>query len=459
VTVTVFDELRAVVAGGDGAGVVLRRPGLLAVAQGPDPAVRRLVELCGECAGPAPGRALAKKLAAWLGSGDDLADGLRFGTVAATDRGLAVFLNGTVDLLVPDRGTAIAGADAATWTDRLIEAPDAPLALTLQGATAPADLVESVYDLWDGVVPGVAVVAVATGVVPSRPVLPVPPEAEEHDGVAGDAVRSPEPDAPDDDEAPGPDTGEHVGDGLPPPAPDAPAADGGATEVVTRRPDDAGARHRRPDTGAVGRRGPGAPRGAERPDGPGPGRPRTPERPQVPDRPRIPPPAREGAAQRAEGPPKAEGYLCSRGHLNDPRAHFCVLCGIRMNERTGVLVVDERPPLGLLVFDDGATHTVDSGFLLGREPDGDARVRAGVLRPIVLDDRSGAMSRVHAEIRLENWDVVLTDSGSSNGTYVAEPGAQSWTGLLPSQAFRLVPGTRVRLGQRTFTFQTPSGVR
>ena len=128
-----------------------------------------------------------------------------------------------------------------------------------------------------------------------------------------------------------------------------------------------------------------------------------------------------------------------------------------MNELTGVLVVDERPPLGLLVFDDGATHTLDTGYLLGREPEGDARVRAGALRSITLEDRSGAMSRVHAEVRLENWDVLLTDSGSSNGTYVAEPNTDTWTGLPPSRALRLVPGMRVRLGQRTFTFRTPAG--
>jgi hypothetical protein len=162
---------------------------------------------------------------------------------------------------------------------------------------------------------------------------------------------------------------------------------------------------------------------------------------------------------RKDEAPKAEGYLCARGHLNDPRSHFCVLCGIRMDESTGGLVVDVRPPLGLLVFDDGATHTVDTGYLLGREPATDARVRSGVLRPITLEDPTGAMSRVHAEIRLDNWDVVLTDSGSSNGTFIAEPGMQVWSMLGPSQPFRLVPGVRVRLGQRTFTFETPSGVR
>ena len=52
-----------------------------------------------------------------------------------------------------------------------------------------------------------------------------------------------------------------------------------------------------------------------------------------------------------------------------------MLCGIRMNERTGELVFGPRPPLGLLVFDDGATYTVDAEYLVGRMPDVDERVR------------------------------------------------------------------------------------
>ena len=454
-----LDEMRAVVAGGDGDGVVLRFPGLLAVAAGPDADLRRLLEVCRESSGPSPGRALARRLAAWLGGDDAPPDALRFGTVAVTDRGLAVFLRGNVDLLVPDRGGSMAGADATTWTDRLIEVPDAPMALMLQEATAPADLLDGLFDLREGVVPGVAVVALSAASAPEEPVLPVDPEQPADLAATGGGT-----------------TGEQEA-AVPPPPVESPAAAvagpaEGVTEVVPQRP-----RHRLA-TGALP--APGSPaaaraalrvgiaRAAEREKAgqekagqahPAPARPadRTPERlqagPASPDRAPQPGPVR------AEEAPKAEGYRCVRGHLNDPRVDVCGLCGIAMSESTGALVVDERPPLGVLVFDDGATHSVDAGYLLGREPEGDARVRSGVLRPIALDDVSGAMSRVHAEIRLENWDVLLTDSGSSNGTYVAQPGATAWSGLAPNQPMRLVPGMRVRLGQRTFTFETPSNVR
>jgi FHA domain len=157
--------------------------------------------------------------------------------------------------------------------------------------------------------------------------------------------------------------------------------------------------------------------------------------------------------------PRTRGHLCSRGHLNDPRSHFCVLCGIRMNERTGELVFGPRPPLGLLVFDDGATYSVDAEYLVGRMPDVDERVRNGSLRSIVVEDRSGAVSRVHAEVRVDGWDVMLVDSRSRNGTHIAGPGATAWTPVPAGRSHRLTPGTRVRLGSRTFLFESPSGVR
>lgn len=112
-------------------------------------------------------------------------------------------------------------------------------------------------------------------------------------------------------------------------------------------------------------------------------------------------------------------------------------------------------PLGRLVFDDGTTFPVDVEYVVGRLPGSDERVRAGTLRPIVVEDRTGAVSRVHAEVRVVGRDVVLVDSGSRNGTFVAAPGDPVWTPVPPGRSLRLLPGARVRVGERTFVFETP----
>jgi hypothetical protein len=155
--------------------------------------------------------------------------------------------------------------------------------------------------------------------------------------------------------------------------------------------------------------------------------------------------------------PKVKGFLCSRGHLNDPRVLFCNLCGIRMAEKTGVFIEGVRPPLGLLVFDNGATVSLDADYLLGREPETDERVQRGELRPLLVVDQTGGVSRHHAEVHLEGWDVVLVDTGSANGTLVAAPGAPSWASLVPYQPVRLTAGMAVRMGGRQFAFESPHG--
>lgn len=128
-----------------------------------------------------------------------------------------------------------------------------------------------------------------------------------------------------------------------------------------------------------------------------------------------------------------------------------------MAESTAVLVEGPRPPLGLLVFDNGASVALDDNYLLGREPEADARVRTGGLRPLVLFDTGGVISRRHAEIRLEEWDVLLIDCGSANGTFVAERDAGQWSALVPGQPIRLLPSMSVRIGERSFVFEPLHG--
>jgi hypothetical protein len=165
-----FDAGRAaVVAGGPPDAVVGRWPGLVCVAQGPDPdALARLLDLCAAVAAEqsgSPGRVLARRLAMWLGAGDGSdgpGDDLRFGTLAVAGGQWATFLSGAVELVVPDQDLALSGAQSAAWTDRLLPTPDGPVALALDGVAVPPDM-GGVHDLRLGVVPGSGVVLVPAG--------------------------------------------------------------------------------------------------------------------------------------------------------------------------------------------------------------------------------------------------------------------------------------------------------
>ncbi|MGQ0575109.1 MAG: FHA domain-containing protein [Pseudonocardia sp.] len=455
---TDFEGLRAAVV--PGAGIVARFPGIVCVAHGDagdDAHLRRLLDICREAAGSAPGRPLARRLASWLGGADGPPDSLRFGAVSATgDDGLAVFCVGAVRMVAGESDTSISGTDAAAWADRLLPRPDAPVLLALDGAPVEAGLAGSLHDLRSGVVPGAGVVLLGPdahdAVVPEMPAAAgagAPPDAAVSGGPPpGDASAG----------APGV---EASGTGAPRPG----GGSGTSPRALTPTPGP------RPVTEVTPMDEPTQLLAGPPPPGPDPASlPRPPRRsepilgaPAEEARPPLEAGGPAGSAADHEptsiSTPRAQGHLCSRGHLNDPRSHFCVLCGIRMNERTGVLVLGARPPLGLLVFDDGSTYTVDAEYLVGRMPEVDERVASGALRPISVEDRSGAVSRVHAEVRLQDWDVMLADCGSRNGTHVAAPGDQAWTALHPGESRRLGPGTRVRMGGRTFVFESPSGVR
>jgi hypothetical protein len=146
------------------------------------------------------------------------------------------------------------------------------------------------------------------------------------------------------------------------------------------------------------------------------------------------------------------GVMCKNQHFNDPRAAFCGLCGISMNQVTHHLVEGVRPPLGVLVLDDGTTIRMDDDYLIGREPDIDPLVSSGEARPLELNDAEGTVSRSHALLRLVDWDVQLIDRHSANGTYLAAPKDTAWTRLTADQPETLSPGTRIQIGQRTLVF-------
>jgi hypothetical protein len=141
-----------------------------------------------------------------------------------------------------------------------------------------------------------------------------------------------------------------------------------------------------------------------------------------------------------------EGVYCKNGHFNDPEARYCAVCGISMGQLTKIRQKGPRPPLGVLVLSDGSVCQLDADYVIGREPTLDSAVAEGRARPLRLMGASGVVSRIHARVELDGWQVFLTDLNSANGTQVLMPGAQAPFSLQPGVRTPLQAGAQIRLG-------------
>jgi hypothetical protein len=146
------------------------------------------------------------------------------------------------------------------------------------------------------------------------------------------------------------------------------------------------------------------------------------------------------------------GKLCKNDHFNHPEAANCVICGVAFHE-TVRLQRGPRLPLGLLVFDDGATFTVDATYVIGRQPEQDPAVTLGEARALARQDPDKTMSRVHAELSLDEWEVRIADRRSTNGT-LYQRGDAHWLPVQPDRPVTLRSGDRVRMGGHSFVFES-----
>ncbi|GAC1388290.1 MAG: hypothetical protein NVSMB4_14590 [Acidimicrobiales bacterium] len=157
----------------------------------------------------------------------------------------------------------------------------------------------------------------------------------------------------------------------------------------------------------------------------------------------------DGGGQQAT----VKGLRCARQHFNRPTASYCSSCGLSMLQQTHILVEGPRPPLGVVVLDDGSAVSLDGDYLLGREPARDSRVTSGAMRALAVPGTS--VSAVHAAFRLDGWRVLVSDLNSTNGTFVATPQDDSWT-RLGSEPVELQPGSRIAVGGTTMVFESTS---
>lgn len=445
-----WDDLRLQVT--PGSGVVARSAAALLVVpavEGHHQAV--LEQLIGltRAAKPGAGRAVARKLAAIVASSepDEVPDLALFAGLGGESVAVLVLGEAEVSASTADGEISLSGRESLTWVDKVLTAPTR-IVVGMPGAAAPVP--SPLFDVVDGVVPGGGALLEprgAGGHVPSAG-----PSA------GGTSVAMPVGSGVDEDGGANPpriDTGKSLPPAppLPPPPPVSVAPVPAAAPAYTGAPTDA-----MPAPQA----GPDGPEGTEQGHAVPPPRHEDFQVESLGDaepEPRAPLPVEPEATPEpsdAQHTDLVEGVYCKRGHFTDPDSQFCIVCGIGLYE-TKIKRKGVRPELGFLVFDDGSVFHLDHDYVLGRQPEVDDEVKSGTVRGLRLEDSGGTVSRAHAIVRLQGWNVTIADRKSQNGTLVAAKGSEQFVPVSRDQPITLVPGSRIQLGQRTLVYESQRG--
>ena len=148
------------------------------------------------------------------------------------------------------------------------------------------------------------------------------------------------------------------------------------------------------------------------------------------------------------------GVRCDHGHLNDPRRPACVECGLPLppdDEARQVGVSGRRWVCSCSTT--AAAVSLETDYILGREPQNDPDVVSGSARPLRIADADGIVSRRHIRVALADWDVLVIDLGSANGTTIERARRPGRADPGPHQPVVIEPGTVVTMGRRWFRFE------
>ncbi|MDQ0708099.1 hypothetical protein QFZ52_000751 [Arthrobacter woluwensis] len=144
--------------------------------------------------------------------------------------------------------------------------------------------------------------------------------------------------------------------------------------------------------------------------------------------------------------PRVLARMCLQGHANPPTRTHCMICEEQI---AGDAASVPRPPLGRLRLPSGETVVLDRNVILGRQPSV-SRVSGGDMPHLVqVDSPKRDISRSHAEVRLEGWNVVLCDLNSSNGTVLLRDG-QSPRRLGQAETALVLSGDVAELGDQVY---------
>jgi len=156
------------------------------------------------------------------------------------------------------------------------------------------------------------------------------------------------------------------------------------------------------------------------------------------------------------------GLMCQRDHLVHPEARMCPLCGDNMQNRSIVVNSDgsvgdlgPRPPLGVVILPDGRSYQLERTTIVGRAPEVHPDVVAGTADAIRVDDHE--LSRAHLRFVLNDWQVMVEDLGSTNGSWLGTgPSARQ---LQPESPLALRTGGDIYAGTSVLNYQPTSAAQ
>ncbi len=381
--------------------------------------------------------------------------GVPFAAVGPADEEWAAILHGPVQLW--DGTRWVAPSPQPGWLPASLT-PQPALCVGPAGSAAPRVVPNSPYDLAAGMVPGGGFILVPEYAgVPRIPLdvrdpggVPMPGGAGDASGHQ-DASGSPWEPGPAPLAAPAPVTSPTPPEAtmpvpLPVAAPVGPPADL-APPAHPEPPLDLPTPDREPppDPSTPDREPPADPVPSAVPVGPS-------LRAPMPSRPPLPP-VGDADGPEGAGRPLVSGVRCPSGHFNHSRARRCARCRAELGKAP--LTNGPRPPLGVLIADDGTVYRVDGDLVIGAVPAVDPAVVAGRATALRLDGATGSVAPTHAELRVSDWTVLVTDRGSAAGTHIVRPDQSGWDRLPPFRSEPLLPGSHLAFGQRVVTFVSP----
>jgi len=162
--------------------------------------------------------------------------------------------------------------------------------------------------------------------------------------------------------------------------------------------------------------------------------------------PAPPAPAEAQPMGEAASGPLVEARQCDCGMASPPTETACRSCSQPIGHIAPAVIT--RPCVAVLELADGSVIDVDTNLSIGRDP----KPQPGFDGVVV--DLPG-VSRHHLDIRLDGWDLLVTDRSSKNGVMVA--GEDGVPGVIePEKAWLVRPGSTLYLGTNEVRVRVPT---